>query len=175
MQAAPLISDHHLGILGLVVGVIGIIIGSVGTFFAVRSDRKMKTAQQAQRRVEEKLLRHMAARNLETMRLDTLSMMGRIKTREWEVVAESSESLGQLVAEILGAWGQLLQPLERDKLDAAVMNIRQFIDSSPTAEPKSQPTEQDVQSMLLPCRRLAEITSEVIGRLNVELMQRTED
>lgn len=175
MQAGPLITDHSLGILGLIVGVVGLVVGAVGTFFAVKSEGKMKTAQQAQRRVEQKLLRHMAARSLEGLAKNTLTIMGKIKRREWGDVAESAESLGQLMVEVRGAWSHLLEPLERDKLDAAAMNIQQFIDSIPTAAAEPQPTEQDVQLMLVRCRRLAEISSEVVGRLGVELMQQSAD
>jgi len=175
MLAEPLVSDHWLGIFGLIVGVVGLIVGGVGTLFAVRSDGKMKTAQQAQRQVEQKLLRHMATRSLENLAENTLAIMGKIKRREWGDVAESAESLGQRVVEVRGAWTQVLEPLEKDKLDAAAMNIRQFIDSAPMAAPEAQPSEQDVHLMLVRCRRLAEISSEVAGRLSVELMQEPED
>jgi hypothetical protein len=175
MQVEPLISDHFMGILGLIVGVVGVIVGAIGTFVALRSDGKMKTAQQAQRRVEQKLLRHMATRTLETLTENALAIMAKIKRREWGDVAESAENLGQRVVEIRGAWSHVLEPLEKDKLDAAAMNIQQFIDSAPTAAPEPQPSEQDVQVMLVRCRRLAEISSEVAGCLSVELMQHTED
>lgn len=175
MLAGSLISDHSLGILGLIVGVIGLVVGGIGAFFAVHSDRKMRTAQQAQRRVERKLFRHMATRSLESLRSNTITVMGKIRRREWGDVAETAESLGQLVVEARGAWSHLLEPLEKDKMDAAAMDIRQFIDSVPAAAPESQPTEQDVQLMLARCRRLAEIASEVVGRLSVELMQQAED
>ena len=177
MQPGSLTSDHSstLGILGLIVGIVGLIFGAVGTYFAVRSDRKMKTAQHAQHQVEQRLLRHMATRSLEGLTKNTLTIMGKIKRREWSDVAESAESLGQLVVEVRGAWGPLLESLEKDKLDGAAINIQQFIDSIPTAEPEAQPAERDVQLMLVRCRRLAEIASEVAGRLSVELMQRPED
>jgi hypothetical protein len=68
-----------------------------------------------------------------------------------------------------------LEPLEKDKLDAAALSIQQFIDSTPTAETAPRPTDQEVQLMLVRCRRLAEISSEVAGRLSVELMQQPED
>lgn len=112
-------SDHALGILGLIVGVLGLIVGGVGIWLAVKSDRKMKTAQQARRRVENKLLRHMAVRSLENLAETTLVILGKIKSREWAVVAESAEQLGQRVVEVRAAWSQLLEPLEKDKLDAA--------------------------------------------------------
>jgi hypothetical protein len=160
--------DRLIGILGLIVGIVGI-------WLAFRSDRKMKTAQEARRRVEKKLLRHMVVRNLDSLKHSTLVTMGKIKEREWADVAESAENLGQQVVEVRAAWIQLLEPLERDKLDAAALNIQQFIDSAPTATPQTQPSEDDVQLMLVRCRRLAEIASEVAGRLGVELMQDTED
>jgi hypothetical protein len=175
MLAAPLISDHWLGILGLIAGVVGLIVGAVGTLFAIRSDWKMKTAQQAQRQVEQKLLRHMATRSLESLAQSTLAIMGKIRRREWGDVAESAENLGQRVVEVRGAWSRLLEPLEKDRMDAAAMSIQQFIDSAPTAVPQDEPPEQDVQFMLLRCRRLAEISSEVAGRLGVELMQQPEE
>jgi hypothetical protein len=175
MQAEPLISDHWLGILGLIVGLVGLIVGAVGTLFAVRSDSKMKTAQQAQRQVEKKLLRHMATRSLEGLAQSTLAVMGKIRRHEWGDVAESAENLGQRLVEVRGAWTRVLDPLEKDKLDAAAMNIQQFIDSAPMAAPEAPPLEHDVQLMLVRCRRLAEISSEVAGRLSVELMQQPED
>jgi hypothetical protein len=168
-------SDHALGILGLIVGILGLIVGGVGIRLAVRSDRKLKTAQQARRRVERKLLRHMAVRNLENLKESTLVIMGKIKQREWDAVAEAAENLGQRVVEVRAAWSQLFEPLEKDKLDAAALNIQQFIDSAPTAVPELQPSEDDLQLMLMRCRRLAEIASEVAGRLGVELMQGPED
>jgi hypothetical protein len=168
-------SDHSLGILGLVVGILGLLAGIVGVWLAVRSDRKLKTAQQARRRVEKKLLRHMAVRNLENLTDNTLIIMAKIKSREWAGVAETAENLGQRVVEVRAGWSQLLEPLEKDKLDAAALNIQQFIDSAPTATPQAQPSEDDVQLMLVRCRRLAEIASEVAGRLGVELMQEPED
>lgn len=174
MQADPLMTDHTLGILGLIVGVVGLIFGAIGIFFAVKSDRKLKTAQQAQHRVEQKLLRHMATRSLESLTENTMAVMGKIKRREWGDVTETAEVLGQLVVKTQGSWSHLFEPLEKDKLDAAAMNIQQFIDSIPMA-PGAQPTEQDVQVMLVRCRRLAEISSEVVGRLSVELLQQPED
>ena len=137
MQPASLTSDDSwsLGILGLIVGIVGLVVGAVGTYFAVRSDRTMKSAQHAQHRVEQRLLRHIA-RSLEGLTKNTLTIMGKIKRREWNDVAESAESLGQLVVEVRGAWGHLFESLEKDKLDGAAMNIQQFIDSIPTAEPR---------------------------------------
>jgi hypothetical protein len=168
-------TDHSWAILGVIVGIAGLIIGVIGVWFAVKSERKMKTAQQAQRRVERKLLRHMATRRLENLTEDTLAVMVKIKRREWGDVAESAEILGQRVVEVRGAWSHVLEPLEKDKLDAAALSIQQFIDSTPTAETAPRPTDQEVQLMLVRCRRLAEISSEVAGRLSVELMQQPED
>lgn len=168
-------SDHELGILGLVVGVLGLIAAGVGIWLAVRSDRKMKTAQEARRRVKDKLLRHMAVRSLENLVETSLVILEKIKSREWADVAESAEKLGQRVVEVRAGWNQLFQPLEKDKLEAAALNIQQFIDSAPPANPAAQPSEEEVKVMLVRCRRMAEISSEVAGRLGVELMQEPED
>jgi hypothetical protein len=175
VYAEPLISDHWVGILGLVIGLIGLPVGIVGAWFGFRSDRKMKTAQQAQRRVEQKLFRHMATRSLEGLAKDALALTGKIRRREWDGLAESGENLSQRVLEFRGAWGVLLEPLEKDKLDAAAMNIQQFIESAPTGVPALQPSEEQIRLMLVRCRRLTEVSSEVAGRLGVELMQNTED
>lgn len=168
-------SDHALGILGLIVGVVGLAVGGIGAWYAVKSETKTKTAREAQRRVERKLLRHMATRSFENLIESTSAVMRKIRAREWGDVAESAESLGQQVVEVGGAWSRLLEPLEKDKLEAAAINIRQFIDSVPAAAPHAQPLEEDLQAMLVRCRRLAEISSEVVGRLSVELMQESEE
>lgn len=168
-------SDHTLGVVGLVVGILGLIAGVIGVWFAVRSDRKMKTAQEARRRAENKLLRHIAMRRLEHLRENTFAIMGKIKSREWAALADPAERLGQLVVEVQASSAKLLKPLDKDNLDAAALNIRRFIDSIPVTTPEIQATEDHVQSMLVRCRRLMEIASELAVRLDVELMQEPEE
>ena len=67
-------SDHIVGIVGLIIGVVGVVVGVIGVIFAVKSDQKMKTAREAQKAVEKKLLRHMATQGFEALASDAIAV-----------------------------------------------------------------------------------------------------
>jgi hypothetical protein len=169
--------DHVLGIAGLIIGVIGLIVGVIGVILAVKSDQKMKTARQAQKTVEKKLLRHMATQGFEALATGAIAVTGKIRERDWTGVAELGDTLGRRVGETRGAWQHLLEPLEKDKLDGAAASIQQFIDSIPIMGQSSGPPEPEerIQLMLARCRSLIDVASEVAGRLGVESIQEPEE
>jgi len=137
----------------------------------------MKTARQAQKIVEKKLLRHMATQGFAALASDAMAVTEKIRAGDWMVVAELGDNLGRRVGETRGAWQQLLRPLEKDKLDGAATSIQQFSDSIPIASQgnESREPEEKIQLMLARCRSLVNIASEIAGRLGVQSIQEPEE
>jgi hypothetical protein len=171
------ISDHMVGIVGLIIGIVGVVIGVIGVIIAFKSDQKMKTARQAQKAVEKKLLHHMATRAFDNLAIDAIAVTTKIRERDWIVVAELGDNLGRRVGETRGAWHQLLEPLEKDMLDSAAASIQQFFNSIPIGNQVGnlQEPEENLQLMLARCRSLVNVASEIAGRLGVQSIQQHEE
>ena len=159
--------DHFIGVLGLLVGIIGIIL-------AVRSDRKLKSAEQAKKRVERKFEQYMAARQFDKVATDGLALMQQIRTAGWQSASAAANTIGTDLLKARGAYARLLTGLEQDKLDVAVAEFQQFIISLPQAG-QPQPTSQQIQTMVSQCLVLVLTASELGGRLGVESMSESEE
>jgi hypothetical protein len=166
-----------VGIVGLIIGIVGVVIGVIGVIIAFKSDQKMKTARQAQKAVEKKLLHHMATRAFDNLAIDAIAVTTKIRERDWIVVAELGDNLGRRVGETRGAWHQLLEPLEKDMLDSAAASIQQFFNSIPIGNQVGnlQEPEENLQLMLARCRSLVNVASEIAGRLGVQSIQQHEE
>jgi hypothetical protein len=160
--------DQYLGIAGLIVGIIGVAI-------AVRSDQKMKTAREAEKQIERKFVHYMAAQEFEKLAMEAVTIVGKIRGREWGLVAEMADSIGPSLGQVRGARTRLLQPLERDKLDGAAISIQQFTESLPLGGGEAEVSAERVQTMISQCRALVDVASELAGRLRVESMQQPEE
>lgn len=160
--------DQYLGIAGLVVGIVGVAL-------AVRLEQKSRTAQEAERRIERKFMHYMAAQEFEKLAMEAVGIMGKIRVRDWGLVPQLADKIGPALGQVRGARNRLLQPLERDRLDAAALNIQQFIDSLPLSGQEGSLTEPQIQTMVNQCRPLADVASEVAERLGVESIEQTEE
>ena len=79
--------DQYLGVAGLVAGVIG-----VG--YAVKLDQKVRTAEQAEKQIERRILHYMAAPEFEELAKKAAAMMGYIRRREWALVPGLADDMG---------------------------------------------------------------------------------
>ena len=158
--------DHLTGVLGLFVGIIGIIL-------AVRSDRKLRTAEQARKRVERKFKQYMAAQDFQKLAMDGLALMQEVTAGTWQSATATANRIGADLLKTRGGHAPLLTTLERDKLDVAVAEFQQFILSLPVGQP--QLTAEQTQAMISRCLTLAHTASELGGRLGVESMSESEE
>ncbi len=142
--------DHFIGVLGLLVGIIGI-------FLAVRSDRKLRTAEQARKRVERKLKQYMAAQEFQKLATDGLGLMREVTAGAWQSATTMANRIGADLLKTRGGHAPLLTTLERDKVG------------------QPQLTAQQTQAMISPCLTLAHTASELAGRLGVESMSEPEE
>lgn len=159
--------DHLTGVLGLLVGIIGIIL-------AVRSDRKLKTTEQARRRVERKFKQYMAAQEFQKLTTDGLGLMQEVTAGSWQSATAIANRIGADLLKARGGHAPLLTTLERDKLDVAVAEFQQFIVSLPQGG-QPPPTAAQTQAMISRCLTLAHTASELGGRLGVESMSEPEE
>jgi hypothetical protein len=160
--------DQYLGIAGLVAGILG-----VG--YGVKLDQKLKTAKEAERQIEKKFMHYMAAQEFEELAMKAAGIMGSIRRREWASVPGLADDIGPALGQVRGARNRLLQSLEKDKLDVAATNVQAFIDSLPLGGHEGELSDVQVQTMLLRCRPLVDVASEIAGRLRVESIQESED
>ena len=160
--------DQYLGIAGLVAGIIG-----VG--YAVKLDQKLKTAKEAEKRIEKKFMVCLAAKEFEELAETAAEIMGMIRRREWPLVPALADEICPSLGQARGARNRLLQSLEKDRLDVAASSIQAFIDSLPLAGNEAELTEDQIQTLLSRCRFLVDVASEIAGRLRVESIQVPED
>jgi len=156
---------HLIGVLELVTGVVGIIL-------AVRSERKLRTADEARKRVERKFKQYMAAHEFQKLATDGLGLIQDVRTAAWQSAATAANRIGADLLKGRGAHALLLTHLERDKLVVAVGELQQLILSLPLGQP--QPTAQQTQAMVSQCLTLVHTASELGGRLSVESMSEEE-
>ena len=88
--------DSYLGIAGFVVGVIGAVYG-------VKSDQKLKTAQEAEKQIEKKFMHYMAAQEFEELAKKAAGIMGNIRRREWALVTRLADDIGPSLGQARGA------------------------------------------------------------------------
>lgn len=157
------------------VGIGGFIVGIVGVGYAVKLDQKLKSARQAERQIEKRFMHYLAAQEFDELAMKAAVLMGKIRRREWDSVPELADAIGPSLGRARGARNRLLESLEKDRLDVSATNIQQFIDSLPLAGGEVELTEVQIQTMLLRCRPLVDIASEIAGRLRVDSIQQTED
>src|SRR5579872_738757 len=160
--------DEWLAIAGLVVGSVGVAVG-------FRSDQKMRTARQAEKEIERKFVYYTAAQEFEELANEANRTIGKMRGREWKLVAELADRVGLLLGLVRGARTRLLEPLERDKLDGAAISIQQLSESLALVDDDAEVPAEGMQTMLSRCRALVEVASELAGRLRVESMQLPED
>lgn len=169
-----MLTDHSLGVLGLVVGVLGLAAGIIGIVFTIRSEQKVRTAREATRRVERKFKQYMAAQDFQKLATDGLALMQDVTTGAWQSASTAANRIGSDLLKARGGHTILLSNLERDKLDVAVAEFQQFILSLPQAG-HAQPTGEQIQTMVSRCLTLAHTASELSGRLGVESMSESEE
>lgn len=157
-----------------VIGVVELLFGLTGIFLAVRSDRKLKTAEQARNRVERKFKQYMAAQEFEKLATGGLTLIQEVRTANWQSGITAGSRIGADLLKTRGAYAPLLTHLERDKLDVAAAEFERFILSLPQAG-QPQPTAAQTQAMILQCFTLAQTASELGGRLGVESMSESEE
>jgi hypothetical protein len=167
--------DQYLGIAGLVVGFVGVLFGIIAVVYAVKLDQKLKTAQEAERQIERKFMHYMAAQEFEELAEQASEIMGNIRRREWAMATDSADKIGPSLGQVRGGRNRLLLPLEKDRLDVAATNVQRFIDSLPLAGGEAGLTEEQIQAMVLLCRPLVDIASEIAGRFRVESIQQSEE
>lgn len=160
--------DQFLAAAGLLAGIAGVVYG-------VKLDQKLKNAREAERQIEKKFMHYMAAQEFETLATKAAVIMGYIRRREWASVPELADSIGPSLGQVRGARNRLLQSLEKDRLDVAATNVQAFINSLPLAGGEAGLTEEQIQMMLLRCRPLVDVASEIAGRLRVESIQQSEE
>jgi hypothetical protein len=159
--------DQYLGIAGLVAGIVGIA-------YAVKLDQKLKSAREAEKKIERKFMHYLAAREFDELAIVTAEIMGRIRRREWASVSGLADKVGPSLGNARGARNRLLQSLEKDRLDVAATNIQAFIGSLPLEGREAELTEDQIQTMLSRCQPLVDVASEIAGRLVVESIQQSE-
>ncbi|HXZ11865.1 MAG TPA: hypothetical protein VEG64_05695 [Candidatus Sulfotelmatobacter sp.] len=160
--------DQYLGIAGLVAGIIGVAYG-------VKLDQKLRTSREAEKHIEKRFMHYMAAQEFEELAAKAATIMGDIRNRKWALVPGLADAIGPSLGQVRGARNRLLVSLEKDRLDVAATNVQAFIDSLPLMGGEAALTEEQVQRMLLRCRSLVDIASEIAGRLRVESIQQSED
>ena len=160
--------DQILGIAGLVAGVVGVA-------YAVKLDQKFKNAKEAEKQIERKFIHYMAAQEFEDLAIKAGGIMGSVRRREWALVPGLADDIGPSLGQVRGARNRLLQSLEKDRLDVAATNVQAFIDSLPLVGQEAELTEDQIQTMLLRCRPLVDVASEIAGRLRVESIQQSEE
>ena len=156
-------------------GMAGFIVGVMGVGLSILSYMKMQTARQAEKEIERKFMHYMAAQEFDELALAAVVIVGKLRRREWEDVADLAHKVGSSFGQARGARSRLLAPLERDKLDGAGIGLQRFIASLPVgANPADVPIEQ-MQTMISQCQMLVGIASELAGRLRVESILRPEE
>jgi len=158
-----------------ILGIAGLVAGTIGVAYAVKLDQKLKTAREAEKRIEKKFMHYMAAQEFEELAIKATGIMGNIRRREWALVPGLADDIGPSLGQVRGARNRLLQSLEKDRLDVAATNVQAFIDSLPLAGSEAELTEDQIQTMLSRCRPLVDVASEIAGRLRVESIQQSED
>jgi len=169
-----MLSDHTIGVIGLITGIVGLPIGIYGIRLALQSNRKLRTAEQAKARLERKLTQYMASQEFHKLAADGIATARAVRAREWNAVADLAVKLSPALLQARGAWAHLLLPLENDKLDVAVSEVQKFVASLPLPATAELSNEQ-LQSMILQCQGLADLASELAGRLSVESMSESEE
>ena len=159
--------DHILGVLGFLVGLAGL-------GYAVRSDRKTRTAERERSRIERKFRQYIATQEFRNLTLSANALIQEVRASAWASVANASNSIGAALLQARGAHATLLNPLERDKVDVAVADFQQFLISVPLQEQTSV-SEDQTKLMILKCMMVASTSSEIAGRLSVESISEPEE
>jgi len=160
--------DQYLGIAGLVAGIVGVAYGA-------KLDQKLKTAREAEKQIEKKFMLYMATDEFQELAIKIAGILGNRRRLEWALVPALGYEIGPSLGQVRGAHNPLLQSLEKDRLEVAATNVQAFIDSLPLAGREAELTEDQIQTMLLRCRPLVDVASEIAGRLRVASMQQSED
>lgn len=159
----------------MILGIAGLVVGIIGIGLSILSYQKMKTAEEAEKEIERKFMYYMAAQEFNELAFAAVAIVGKLRRREWEDVADLAHKIGSDFGQARGARSRLLVPLERDKLDGAGIGLQNFIASLPVgANPADVPIEQ-MQTMISQCQMLVDIASELAGRLRVEFILRPEE
>jgi len=168
-----MLSDHTIGLLGLIIGIVGLPIGIYGIYLALQSDRKLKTAQQAKDRIERKFNQYLGAQEFKGLAVDGLAIIQAVRKGDWPAVAMKAGLVNLDLPQARGARSRLLTSLESDKLDAAVAAMRRLNVSLPLAD--QPPSNEQIQTMILQCQELVDLAGDLAGRLGVESMSEIED
>jgi len=159
----------------MILGIAGLVVGVIGIGLSILSYVKMETAREAEKELERKFMHYMAAQEFGELAIAAVAIVGKLRRREWEDVADLAHKVGSSFGQARGARSRLLVPLERDKLDGAGIGLQKLIASLPVgANPADIPIEQ-MQMMISQCQMLVETASELAGRLRVESILRPEE
>jgi hypothetical protein len=158
-----------------VLSVIGLAIGIVGVALSVFSYQKMRTAREAEKDIERKFMHYSATQEFEKLAVEATAIMDKVARREWGPATEQAHGISSALAQARGARMRLLEPLEKDKLDGAGIDLQHFMASLPLPGQNVEVPVEQIQVMLSQCVTLANIASELAGRLRVESIVRPEE
>ncbi len=159
----------------MIFGIAGLVVGIIGIGLSILSYQKLKTAREAEKALEHKFMLYMAAQEFLDLTVAVVAIVGKLRRREWDDVADLAHMIGSSFGQVRGARNRLLASLEKDKLDGAGIGLQKFIGSLPVGpNPGEVPIEQ-MQIMISQCQMLVDITSEISGRLRVESLLTPEE
>ncbi len=156
---------------GFVVNILGLLVGIGGVALAIRSHLKLRSARQAVRVTEEKLLHYMASEQFRDMSRDAADLQALLRSRDWLSAAKLASDLQLSLGGGLGGWDHLLSGPERDKIEVARTQVNELVESLPLGAAAEPITDDAIRNMIAQCRFVMDIASEVAGRFSVKYLR----
>lgn len=86
-----------------ILNVLGFVATVVGTVLTVLSIKKVQTAREARRRVEERFKRYTAAQHFENLTANGLALMQHVTTGDWQSASAAANRIGSDLLKARGA------------------------------------------------------------------------
>ena len=130
---------------------------------AVYSVLKMRTARQAEQVARQKLLNQRAAEEFDEMARSAAHLTSLIRSSNWERSAEIATALRGGLARAVGSWPNLVQGIEKDKIEVASNDLNSLIEMIPVDE---QTVEvEKTRAMMAQCNFVIDVVAEIAGQL----------
>jgi hypothetical protein len=137
----------------------------VSLLIAIDSYRKLRREKAARKDARSELMRQVAAEAFENLAHEGYELESMLVGSEWASSKSHVDRLLLALGRANGAWSDLLSETERDKAEAAglqVTNIQRALHPAPGGQDPSQPQQQEMQQQ---CATAYTLYSEVAGKL----------
>jgi hypothetical protein len=163
------VASITLGIAGFVIGVLGYRASARGVRLSIEAGAREKTAQQAATAARQELLLQRAAEDFRAIGENVQNLTRAVTLSEWTNVQAVLVPLKKQLSEANGSFQKLLQGIDMDKLDGAILAVKRLVKAAQEFATRegaaaAVPAET-VQAMIAECDRIGGLVGEIYGRL----------